>query len=87
MRGCCNGSQAGLRCQCPQGRGGSIPLPRTSSNLFGIKNMERFCGSQNRALIFAKTISAVGERESQCANFALQNSLLFLILKMSLLVL
>jgi len=32
----------------------------TSSNLFGIKNMERFCGSQNRALIFAKTLSAYG---------------------------
>ena len=32
----------------------------TSSNLFGIKNMERFCGSQNRALIFAKTLSACG---------------------------
>jgi hypothetical protein len=32
----------------------------TSSNLFGIKNMERFCGSQNRALIFAKTLSAHG---------------------------
>ena len=31
----------------------------TSSNLFGIKNMERFCGSQNRALIFAKTLSAL----------------------------
>src|SRR3989344_2391968 len=30
----------------------------TRSNLFGIKNMERFCGSQNRALIFAKTLSA-----------------------------
>jgi len=28
--------------------------------LFGIKNMERFCGSQNRALIFAKTLSACG---------------------------
>ena len=34
----------------------------TSSNLFGIKNMERFCRSQNRALIFAKTLSAVGGR-------------------------
>ena len=32
----------------------------TSSNLFGIKNMERFCRSQNRALIFAKTLSAYG---------------------------
>jgi len=32
----------------------------TSSNLFGIRNMERFCGSQNRALIFAKTLSAYG---------------------------
>src|SRR3989339_1048912 len=32
----------------------------TSSNLFGIKNMERFCRSQNRALIFAKTLSACG---------------------------
>ena len=32
----------------------------TRSNLFGIKNMERFCGSQNRALIFAKTLSAYG---------------------------
>src|SRR3989344_3423952 len=32
----------------------------TRSNLFGIKNMERFCGSQNRALIFAKTLSACG---------------------------
>ena len=32
----------------------------TSSNLFGINNMERFCGSQNRALIFAKTLSAYG---------------------------
>ena len=32
----------------------------TSSNLFGIKNMERFCGSHNRALIFAKTLSAYG---------------------------
>src|SRR3989338_7450645 len=32
----------------------------TSSNLFGIKNRERFCGSQNRALIFAKTLSACG---------------------------
>jgi len=28
--------------------------------LFGIKNMERFCRSQNRALIFAKTLSAYG---------------------------
>ena len=36
----------------------------TSSNLFGIKNMERFCRSQNRALIFAKTLSAYcGSRE------------------------
>ena len=33
MRGCCNGSQAGLRCQCPQGRGGSTPLPRTRIQL------------------------------------------------------
>ena len=40
--------------------GGSSPLPCTRSNLFGIKNMERFCGSQNRALIFAKTLSAYG---------------------------
>jgi hypothetical protein len=32
----------------------------TRSNLFGIKNMERFCGGQNRALIFAKTLSAYG---------------------------
>ena len=32
----------------------------TRSNLFGIKNMERFCRSQNRALIFAKTLSACG---------------------------
>jgi len=32
----------------------------TRSNLFGIKNMERFCRSQNRALIFAKTLSAYG---------------------------
>jgi hypothetical protein len=32
----------------------------TSSNLFGIRNMERFCRSQNRALIFAKTLSAYG---------------------------
>src|SRR3989344_4997937 len=32
----------------------------TSSNLFGIKNIERFCRSQNRALIFAKTLSAYG---------------------------
>jgi len=39
----------------------------TRSNLFGIRNMERFClpvrqagGSQNRALIFAKTLSAYG---------------------------
>ena len=32
----------------------------TSSNLFGIKNMERFCGSQNRALISAKPLSAYG---------------------------
>ncbi len=32
----------------------------TRSNFFGIKNMERFCGSQNRALIFAKTLSAYG---------------------------
>jgi len=32
----------------------------TSSNLFGIRNMERFCRSQNRALIFAKTLSACG---------------------------
>jgi len=32
----------------------------TRSNLFGIKNMERFCGSQNRALIFAKTLSVCG---------------------------
>src|SRR3972149_4756056 len=36
----------------------------TSSNLFGIKNMERFCGSQNRALIFTKTLSAYGENKS-----------------------
>ena len=40
--------------------GGSSPPEGTSSNLFGIKNMERFCGSQNRALIFAKTLSAYG---------------------------
>ena len=32
----------------------------TRSNLFGIKNMERFCRSQNRVLIFAKTLSACG---------------------------
>jgi len=32
----------------------------TRSNLFGIRNMERFCGSQNRTLIFAKTLSAYG---------------------------
>ncbi|MDP2704617.1 MAG: hypothetical protein Q8P01_05445 [bacterium] len=32
----------------------------TRSNLFGIKNMERFCGSQNRTFIFAKTLSAYG---------------------------
>jgi len=32
----------------------------TRSNLFGIKNMERFCRSQNRTLIFAKTLSAYG---------------------------
>ena len=32
----------------------------TSSNLFGIRNMERFCRSQNRALIFSKTLSACG---------------------------
>src|SRR3989344_981852 len=36
----------------------------TSSNLFGIKNVERFCGSQNRTLIFAKTLSAYGENKS-----------------------
>jgi len=36
----------------------------TRSNLFGIKNMERFGRSQNRALIFAKTLSAYdGSRE------------------------
>src|SRR3989344_3068848 len=54
------GRQAALRWLCQQGGGGSSPLPHTSSNLFGIRNMERFCGSKNRALIFAKTLSACG---------------------------
>ena len=39
---------------------GSIPTPGTSSNLVGIKNMERLSESENPALIFAKTLSACG---------------------------
>ncbi len=31
------GSQAGLRCQCPQGRGGSSPLARTNKFLGGLR--------------------------------------------------
>lgn len=37
--------------------GGSSPLPGTSSNLFGIKNMERFCGSQRT---FARKVGEIG---------------------------
>ena len=52
-----------LPSEARQWRDGSFTLEKssskvynysTSSNLFGIKNMERFCGSQNRALVFAK---------------------------------
>jgi tRNA A-37 threonylcarbamoyl transferase component Bud32 len=38
MRGCWNGSQAALRWQCPQGRGGSNPLPRTQLIFFELNN-------------------------------------------------
>ena len=56
----CRGSSVVERSPEEAGVGGSIPSRGTSSNLFGIKNMERFCGSQNRTLIFAKPLSAYG---------------------------
>ncbi len=54
MRGCCNGSQAGLRCQCPQGRGGSNPLPRTRlSPLFLGNSTIRFADQKRYNILYA----------------------------------
>src|SRR3989338_5193830 len=39
---------------------GSNPARSTKRNIVGIKKTERFCGSQNRAIIFFKTLSAYG---------------------------
>src|SRR3990172_121690 len=39
---------------------GSSPARSTKRNIVGIKKVERFCGSQNRAVNFFKTLSAYG---------------------------
>ena len=39
---------------------GSNPVWSTKRNIVGIKKTERFCGSQNRAVKFFKTLSAYG---------------------------
>ena len=51
---------------CNEGVAGSNPARSTKRNIVGIKKTERFCGSQNRAIIFFKTLSAYGgSREFQ----------------------
>ena len=64
------GIHAALRWLCRKKRGGSSPLVRTSSNLFGIKNRERFCGSQNLANNIKRLREAKGLSQEKLARLA-----------------